>query len=77
MPFRIPDLGDSARISSALASFWFGLQEIRQDVDGQREHDGGVLLRRDGVEGLQQNVLLEYDLKLLPDSNLNTCKQRN
>ena len=36
------------------------LHEVRDEVDGQREDDGRVLLRRDRVEGLQEkNELLE------------------
>ena len=30
------------------------VHELRQEVDGQREDDGGVLLGRDGVEGLER-----------------------
>lgn len=30
-----------------------GLHEVGQDVDWQREHNGGVLLRRDGVQRLE------------------------
>ena len=30
-----------------------GLHELRHDVDGDREDDGGVVLRGDAVQGLE------------------------
>ena len=30
------------------------VHELREEVDGQREDDGGVLLRGDGVQGLDK-----------------------
>ena len=29
------------------------MHEVGEQVDGDREHDGGVVLRRDAVQGLQ------------------------
>ncbi len=35
------------------------VHELREEVDGQREDDGGVLLRGDGVQGLDKEIYLE------------------
>ena len=34
-----------------------GLHELRHDVDGDREDDGGVVLRGDAVQGLEISQL--------------------
>lgn len=75
-----PALGDSAGIRAIIISFLVpGLQEIRENVDRQREHNCWVLLRRDCVEGLKgRRMVIKCTIFLYTTIHpIYTCKYRN
>ena len=43
--------------------FFFGLHHVRQNVDGKRENDRGVLLRRNRVQSLKKDNIFMYFLQ--------------
>ena len=68
--FTVRNLAFTGRPTSLVFLLSLGcaavLHEVRDEVDGQREDDGRVLLRRDRVEGLKRKGEAVYLLWRLP-----------
>lgn len=61
-PFQ--DYGHKLFVWTLLVHSPLALHEVRNDIDRQRKHDGGILLRRNSVQSLTEtrNILHLYHL---------------